>query len=307
MDSYALFLANGDFVAANEELVVTAIKTLREVGSGAQDDLDATVAAFAASTGLSPGDPEDRRYATRSGLRRGRVPGREARRLRAGACRRFLCAWDRPDEGGHPGRRLDARGAGVTPAASARRARPAPVRPIADDGSRRRRMIATDLTAPRARPPARHRLPDWRDFLPFALPVALLLAWEVASIAGIVSDRILPRPSAVLVTGWEKLLSGELLEHLGVSGAARAGGPRASGGSIGFAAGPRERLVAQRRARDRHDASDDPQHPEPGADPAGHRLVRHRRGGEAVPRRRCRSSFRSISTPITASATSTRS
>jgi sulfonate transport system permease protein len=95
-------------------------------------------------------------------------------------------------------------------------------------------MTAIDLSTPLRAP----RLPRFslRGFLPFALPVALLLAWEVASMVGIVSDRILPRPSAVLATGWDKLLSGELLRHLGVSGL-RALSGLAVGGSIGFLLG----------------------------------------------------------------------
>jgi sulfonate transport system permease protein len=95
-------------------------------------------------------------------------------------------------------------------------------------------MTAIDLSGT-LRPP---RLPQisLRGLLPFALPVVLLLGWELASLVGLVSDRILPRPSAVLVTGWEKLLSGELLRHLGVSGL-RALSGLAVGGSIGFLLG----------------------------------------------------------------------
>jgi sulfonate transport system substrate-binding protein len=55
LDSYGFFLANGAYAAGNGDLIVATIETLRTVGAGAQGDLDATVAAFAASTGL----PED--------------------------------------------------------------------------------------------------------------------------------------------------------------------------------------------------------------------------------------------------------
>ena len=95
-------------------------------------------------------------------------------------------------------------------------------------------MTAIDLT-PALRTPALPRV-NLRGLLPFVLPVALLAGWEAASMAGIVSDRILPRPSAVLVTGWEKLWSGELLTHLGVS-ALRALAGLAVGGGIGFLLG----------------------------------------------------------------------
>lgn len=72
--------------------------------------------------------------------------------------------------------------------------------------------------------------------VPWLLPVALLLAWEVASRVGLISDRVLPRPSMVLTTGYEMLLSGELARHLGVS-AMRALGGLAVGGSLGFLLG----------------------------------------------------------------------
>lgn len=48
------FSASRPFAEANGPLIVTLIETLREVGQGAQADLDATVAAFAASTGVDP-------------------------------------------------------------------------------------------------------------------------------------------------------------------------------------------------------------------------------------------------------------
>lgn len=55
LDSYGFFLANGSYAGDNGDLIVKTIETLREVGAGAQVDLDATVAALAESTGL----PED--------------------------------------------------------------------------------------------------------------------------------------------------------------------------------------------------------------------------------------------------------
>ncbi|PZR00130.1 MAG: sulfonate ABC transporter substrate-binding protein [Cereibacter sphaeroides] len=54
LPSYGFFLANGTYAKANEETIVTTIETLREVGQAAQNDLDGTVAAFAAATGLDP-------------------------------------------------------------------------------------------------------------------------------------------------------------------------------------------------------------------------------------------------------------
>ena len=68
---------------------------------------------------------------------------------------------------------------------------------------------------------------------PWALPVALLVAWQGAVVFGLLSTRILPAPSAVLSAGWELLASGEIWTHLAISGW-RAGVGFAIGGGIGF-------------------------------------------------------------------------
>lgn len=51
----------------------------------------------------------------------------------------------------------------------------------------------------------------------FASPLLLVLLWEAASMAGLISPRTLAAPSTVLATAWELLLSGELPHHLLVS------------------------------------------------------------------------------------------
>lgn len=53
--SWSYFLANGDFTAANPELVVELLDELKRVGTAAQADLAATVPALSAITGV----PED--------------------------------------------------------------------------------------------------------------------------------------------------------------------------------------------------------------------------------------------------------
>ncbi len=59
---------------------------------------------------------------------------------------------------------------------------------------------------------------DWRKTLaPWALPVALLLAWELAARIGWLSSRILPEPLAVAQAFWSLAVSGELWEHLKTS------------------------------------------------------------------------------------------
>ena len=58
----------------------------------------------------------------------------------------------------------------------------------------------------------------WRDSLaPWALPVALLLAWQLAAHWGWLSSRILPEPWAVAKAFWHLAVSGELWLHLKTS------------------------------------------------------------------------------------------
>ncbi|CAD5106455.1 aliphatic sulfonate ABC transporter permease SsuC [Zestomonas carbonaria] len=53
---------------------------------------------------------------------------------------------------------------------------------------------------------------------PWLLPVALLAAWQLAVTTGWLSSRILPAPSAVFAAGVELVSSGELWQHLAISG-----------------------------------------------------------------------------------------
>ena len=53
---------------------------------------------------------------------------------------------------------------------------------------------------------------------------------------GLISDRLLPRPSSVLADGWAGARSGELFIHLGTSGL-RALAGLVVGGTIAFALG----------------------------------------------------------------------
>ncbi|MCQ4160094.1 ABC transporter permease subunit [Roseomonas sp. GC11] len=51
----------------------------------------------------------------------------------------------------------------------------------------------------------------------FLSPLALVLLWQAASMAGLISPRTLAAPSTVLASAWELVLSGELPSHLLVS------------------------------------------------------------------------------------------
>jgi len=71
---------------------------------------------------------------------------------------------------------------------------------------------------------------------PWALPVFLIVAWQVASRAGVLSNRILPEPLAVAVAFRDLAVSGELWTHLRVS-LWRAAAGFALGGALGLALG----------------------------------------------------------------------
>lgn len=68
---------------------------------------------------------------------------------------------------------------------------------------------------------------------PWALPVLLVVAWEIACNAGIVSQRVLPAPSQVAAAFWAAIWDGTLFEHVGIS-AQRALQGLMIGGGAGF-------------------------------------------------------------------------
>jgi sulfonate transport system permease protein len=70
----------------------------------------------------------------------------------------------------------------------------------------------------------------------WALPLAIVLLWQALSAAGLISSRVLPAPTDVLLAGWKLLKSGELVRNIWVS-FWRAVVGFAIGGSIGFAFG----------------------------------------------------------------------
>jgi len=75
-----------------------------------------------------------------------------------------------------------------------------------------------------------HRLAPW------ALPVLLLLVWQLSVSAGWLSTRILPAPSAVIEAGVHLVASGEIWTHLAIS-SWRAAIGFAIGGGIGLVLG----------------------------------------------------------------------
>ena len=90
---------------------------------------------------------------------------------------------------------------------------------------------ARPLSLPGPRLPA---LPSLGRLRRFASPLAILLLWQAASMAGLISPRTLAAPSTVIVSAWELLLSGELPRHLLVS-LGRVAGGLAIGVTVGAA------------------------------------------------------------------------
>jgi ABC-type nitrate/sulfonate/bicarbonate transport system permease component len=72
--------------------------------------------------------------------------------------------------------------------------------------------------------------------LPWLLPVTVLVVWQGLASAGVISSRLMPAPSDVVVAAYGLIRSGELLHHLGIS-LARAGAGFLIGGAIGFLLG----------------------------------------------------------------------
>lgn len=65
-------------------------------------------------------------------------------------------------------------------------------------------------------------MPTWykgtaERFLPWLLPILLLIFWQIAVGSGWLSSRIMPAPLAVLEAGWKLTVSGDIFYHLGVS------------------------------------------------------------------------------------------
>jgi sulfonate transport system permease protein len=100
--------------------------------------------------------------------------------------------------------------------------------------------MTTTVQASRVQAPgtndARARGFDLGGLTQWALPVLLLVLWQLASIAGLISSRTLPPPSDVAVAAWKLALSGELARNIWVS-FCRAIVGFAIGGGIGFAFG----------------------------------------------------------------------
>lgn len=80
------------------------------------------------------------------------------------------------------------------------------------------------------------RLPRIDGLAQWIVPLAILIAWQAASVTGLMPSRVMPAPTDVAAAGWKLLLSGELAQNIWVS-FWRASVGFLIGGSIGFTFG----------------------------------------------------------------------
>jgi sulfonate transport system permease protein len=73
-------------------------------------------------------------------------------------------------------------------------------------------------------------------FVPYLVPIGIVILWQLASSLGWISTRVMPAPIDVVRAFWSQVASGAMLTDIEVSGA-RALAGLAVGGSIGFALG----------------------------------------------------------------------
>ncbi|MEX2743429.1 ABC transporter permease subunit [Rhizobium mongolense] len=83
---------------------------------------------------------------------------------------------------------------------------------------------------------SRLSLPSREALLPYLVPLAIILAWQAAASAGLISSRVMPSPADVAVAFWSTTRSGQLPHDVLVS-AGRAFAGLIVGGSIGFLLG----------------------------------------------------------------------
>lgn len=102
--------------------------------------------------------------------------------------------------------------------------------------------LTEDLNPPRPLTPAPARAERLLDpgaglaLLSWAVPLLLVLVWELAARAGWLSPQVLPAPSKVAQTAWGLIGQGRLLSDLGAS-LLRAATGFVIGGSLGFVLG----------------------------------------------------------------------
>ncbi|RJG01620.1 aliphatic sulfonate ABC transporter permease SsuC [Noviherbaspirillum sedimenti] len=96
--------------------------------------------------------------------------------------------------------------------------------------------IPVTIPLPAAQAPAAWRQSLFARLAPWAVPIGLVLVWQIAARSGWLSSRILPEPWAVLKAFWALAVSGELWTHVKVS-LWRALASFAIGGGLGLLLG----------------------------------------------------------------------
>ena len=76
------------------------------------------------------------------------------------------------------------------------------------------------------------RLP-WQQFIPWLVPIALLVIWQILAQAGLIATRILPAPTQIWEAAIQLIASGELLKDIQIS-SWRALVGFAMGGGVGL-------------------------------------------------------------------------
>jgi sulfonate transport system permease protein len=103
--------------------------------------------------------------------------------------------------------------------------------------------IVIQQRAGRAMPAGERGRARWLGrLLPWSVPAALLVAWQLGVSLGLISSRVLPAPTAVLSTTWHLLAAKGLLGDIAVS-TRRALTGLLIGGSLGFGLGLLNGLV----------------------------------------------------------------
>jgi sulfonate transport system permease protein len=72
---------------------------------------------------------------------------------------------------------------------------------------------ATDLTRNTKQP----RAYSFKQLLPWLIPVALIIIWQIAGTLGWISTKLLPTPWSVIQDGVSLWQSGELQKNMGIS------------------------------------------------------------------------------------------
>jgi sulfonate transport system permease protein len=93
-------------------------------------------------------------------------------------------------------------------------------------------------TYPKSQSPQKNKIINWLKlrleiFIPWIVPIALILGWQLATQMGLISNRVLPSPWAVINAGIKLAISGELIKHISIS-SQRAFLGLAIGGEVGL-------------------------------------------------------------------------